>query len=252
MVATPQASARWSRFPPDGSVGGPIALNGVTNPTGLAFDPARHLYVLDGIANTITVVPRPSAQPLTCCPSTTVRSPLPAPWPFPQEDRALSSRTSAPAAQRPGVSERQSLPRWPFGSVRVGSQSQTHDGHGVQHWQLTLTLASPYYTTNGPNTAFSVLGSSTCGNGLVWSLADSCSINVQFTPQFIGHTTQQITVDSDAYNGGNRPSPSGSGTVSGGTRRMSATGATSRCRDRRRLLYTGSRNADHRVRRFFF
>ncbi len=65
-----------------------------------------------------------------------------------------------------------------------------------------MTLSSPFYTTNGANAAFSVLGSSTCGNGLVLDSAASCDINVQFKPTTIGQTTQQLTVQSDGYNGG--------------------------------------------------
>jgi len=66
-----------------------------------------------------------------------------------------------------------------------------------------LTLSSPFYTTNGVNAAFSVLGSSTCGNGSVLDSAAFCDINVQFKPDKLGLTTQQLTVKSDAYNGGN-------------------------------------------------
>ena len=47
-----------------------------------------------------------------------------------------------------------------------------------------------------------MLGSSTCGNGLVLASAAPCDINVQFAPTIIGQTTQQLTVQSDGYNGG--------------------------------------------------
>ena len=79
----------------DGTAGtGPI--NGVTNPSGLAFDPADDLYILDGTANTITVVEGPNYpnQVHTCCNSTTVSWSLPVAWPSPPVDRALSSRIS--------------------------------------------------------------------------------------------------------------------------------------------------------------
>jgi len=81
---------------------------------------------------------------------------------------------------------------------------------------LDLTLNSPFYTTNGANAAFSVLGSSTCGNAVIIAPAVPCTINVQFTPQFIGQTTQQLNVDSDGYNsGGPTLTLRGTGTADG-------------------------------------
>jgi hypothetical protein len=56
VVIRRPASARWSRSPPTAPTASTIPINGVTNPTGLAFDPAEDLYILDGTANTITVV----------------------------------------------------------------------------------------------------------------------------------------------------------------------------------------------------
>ena len=45
----------------DGSSASVLPVNDVTNPTGLGFDTAKDLYVLDGTANTITVVPPTSS-----------------------------------------------------------------------------------------------------------------------------------------------------------------------------------------------
>jgi hypothetical protein len=89
-----------------------------------------------------------------------------------------------------------------FRDVKVGFQSQTLTATEYNIGNLPLTLSSPFYTTNGVNAAFSVLGSSTCGNGSVLDSAAPCDINVQFTPDKIGLTTQQLTVKSGGYNGG--------------------------------------------------
>jgi hypothetical protein len=89
-----------------------------------------------------------------------------------------------------------------FGGVKVGSQSQTQTATEYNIGNMNLTLSSPWYTTNGTNAAFSVLGSSFCDNGNFLAPSWSCTINVQFTPQFIGQTTQQLTIESDGYNGG--------------------------------------------------
>jgi hypothetical protein len=67
-----------------------------------------------------------------------------------------------------------------------------------------LTLPSPFYTTGPPNAAFSVLGSSTCSDFTTEPLtsSNSCSINGQFTPLFVGQTTQQLKIVSSGYNSG--------------------------------------------------
>ena len=67
---------------------------------------------------------------------------------------------------------------------------------------MTLTLKTPFYKATPGNLAFSVLGSSTCGNGLVLAPSLSCSMNIEFTPKVKGHTSQNISVQSDGYNSG--------------------------------------------------
>ena len=89
-----------------------------------------------------------------------------------------------------------------FGSVKVGSQSQPQTATEYNIGNMDLILSSPWYTTNGANAAFSVLGSSFCDNGNFLAPSWSCTINVQFTPDKIGRTTQQLTVKSGGYNGG--------------------------------------------------
>jgi hypothetical protein len=91
-----------------------------------------------------------------------------------------------------------------FGGVKIGYQSPTFTATEYNIGNLPLTLGSPFYTTNGTNSAFSVLGSSTCGNASVLDPAALCDINLQFKPTTIGQTTQQLTVKSDGYNGGSR------------------------------------------------
>jgi hypothetical protein len=89
-----------------------------------------------------------------------------------------------------------------FGDIKVGTQSQTQTATEYNIGNSELTLNSPFYTTNVANRAFSVLGSSTCGDGGKLNPSASCTINVQFKPVARGSTSQQITVQSDAYNPG--------------------------------------------------
>ncbi len=184
----------------DGSTASVIPIDGVTNPSGLAFDPAEQLYVLDGTANTITVVPPTSAQPylLTFNNSTLVAA----------SAFAISAGGQSFVLANLGGATSDNLiflngnrSTLAFGGVKLGSQKNlTATEYNIGNRRLTL--GSPFYTTNGANAAFSVLGSTTCTNGLVLDPAALCDINVQFTPDALGLTTQQITVQSDGYNGG--------------------------------------------------
>jgi sugar lactone lactonase YvrE len=187
----------------DGSSAGTGPINGVTNPSGLAFDQAEDLYVLDTNANTITVIPGPQ---------------LPNGQFLLQFDNSKLTAASALAISAGGQSfvianiggvtsdnlvflngNRSTLA---FGGVKVGTQSQTQTATEYNIGNLALTLQPTYYTTNTVNAAFDVLGSSTCTGNLVLEPSTPCTINVQFKPTVIGQTTQQLTVKSDGYNGG--------------------------------------------------
>jgi hypothetical protein len=65
-----------------------------------------------------------------------------------------------------------------------------------------MTLATPYYSSDSANSAFSINDTSTCGNGLMVSVGGSCTIDVTFAPVATGQVTQQVTVNSNAYNTG--------------------------------------------------
>jgi sugar lactone lactonase YvrE len=184
----------------DGTTASVIPIDGVTNPSGLAFDPADQLYVLDLFANTITVVPPTGGQHLLSFNN----SSLVASGGF-----AISAGGQSFVIATIGNGVDNNLlflngnrSTAAFGGVKVGLQSPTQTATEYNIGNLPLTLGSPFYTTNGANSAFSVLGSSTCGNGLVLASAAPCDINLQFKPTTIGQTTQQLTVQSDGYNGG--------------------------------------------------
>ncbi|HTZ57803.1 MAG TPA: hypothetical protein VMB49_06900 [Acidobacteriaceae bacterium] len=186
---------------PDGSLGGPVALTNVTNPTGLAFDPAGSLYVLDGTANTITVdqVFQNSPQYLVNFDNSSLAA---------ASTMAISAGGQDFVIANIGSGSNNSLvylngnrSTLAFGSVKVG-QSSTMEATEYNIGNLPLTLASPFYTTNGPNNSFSLSNSSTCGNNLTLQVGGSCSIDVVFKPVGSGQTTQQIMVDSSAYNSG--------------------------------------------------
>jgi hypothetical protein len=184
----------------DGTTATVIPIDGVTNPSGLAFDPADQLYVLDLFNNTITVVPPTGDQHLVSFNN----SSLVASGGF-----AISAGGQSFVIASIGNGTDNNLlflngnrSTEAFGNIKVNSQSPTKTATEYNIGNLPLTLGSPFFTTNGANSAFSVLGSSTCGDGVVLASAAPCDINLQFAPTAIGQTTQQLTVQSSGYNGG--------------------------------------------------
>jgi sugar lactone lactonase YvrE len=184
----------------DGTTANVIPLNNVTDPSGLGYDPAGDLYVLDGLANTVTVQPAASSG-------------LPQ-YNLPFDNSGLSA-ASAMAISNGGQSllignigggstnslvyvngNRSTLS---FGSHAQGTTSAVQTAIVINIGNNPMTLSSPYYTVNTPNSAFD-LSTSECSNGAVIAPSGACTINVTFTPSAVGHTTEQITVDSDAYN----------------------------------------------------
>jgi hypothetical protein len=188
----------------DGTTASVKPIDGITNPSGLAFDAAEQLYVLDLGANTITVVPPTGGQHLLTFNNSSLN-----------ESAAFAisaggqSFVIATLGKKTNGNINNNLvfvngnrSTLAFGGVKVGYQSPTLTATEYNIGNLPLTLNSPFYTTNGVNAAFDVLNSSTCGNASVLDPAGTCDINVQFKPTKIGQTTQQLTVKSDAYNGG--------------------------------------------------
>ncbi len=184
----------------DGTTASVKPIDGITDPVGLAFDPAEQLYVLDLSANTITVVPPTGGQHLLTFNNSNLQYSVG--FGISAGGQSFVLATFLDGANDFNLTllngNRSTLA---FGGVRLGTQKNlTATEYNIGN--LPLTLGSPFYTTDSVNAAFSVLGSTTCGNGLALDPATSCDINVQFAPGTLGQTTQQLTVQSDGYNGG--------------------------------------------------
>jgi hypothetical protein len=184
----------------DGTTASVKPINNLTSPSGLAFDPAGQLYVADQFANTITVVPPTGDSHLLTFNNSSLSQTVALGISAGGQSFVLANFIDTTHTNLVFLNGNRSTAA--FGGVKVGFQSQTKTATEYNIGNLPLTLNSPFYTTNGVNAAFSVLGSSTCGNGSVLDSAASCDINVQFKPTAIGQTTQQLTVRSDGYNGG--------------------------------------------------
>ena len=205
----------------DGTTATTSPINGVTNPTGLAFDPGDDLYVLDGTANTVTVVP-PSASGLESHTLDFNNTTLAA-----ASALAVSSGGQSFIIANIGTGSSNNLvylngnaSKLAFGDVNVGSQSQPMTATEYNIGNLSLTVEGLQSITNPPGAPFSALASSTCEPGLVLASSASCTINLQFTPQFIGTTTQEVTVTSSGYNSdGPILTLTGTGTQGGAVRK---------------------------------
>ena len=173
----------------------------VTNPTGLALDPADDLYVLDGTTNTVTVVPPAAsgvATHLLDFNNTTLAA---------ASALAISSGGQSFIIANIGTGSSNNLvylngnaSTLAFGNVQVGNQSQPMTVTEYNIGNLSLTLQGLESITTPPDTPFSALGSSTCAPGLALASSTSCTINFQFTPQFVDPVMQQVTVTSNGYN----------------------------------------------------
>jgi hypothetical protein len=191
----------------NGSSASAFPVADVTNPTGLGFDTADDLYVLDGTANTITVVPPASsgvAAHLVEFNNSLLAS---------ASAMGMSAGGQSFIIANIGAGSSNSLvyingnrSTLLFGDVKVGTPSPFQTATEYNIGDSPITLSNPFYTTNVSNTAFTVLPSSTCSAGVVLQPSHSCTINVQFTPTALGSTSQLITVQSNAYNPG---APSG-------------------------------------------
>jgi sugar lactone lactonase YvrE len=198
----PSSSGQVVKIFADGSGGGASAPNQFPDPTGLAFDQAENLYVLDGLANTITAVPGPqlpNGQFLVNFDNSTLVG---------ASAMAISAGGQSFVIAGIGTGSSNNLlflngnrSRLAFGTVNVGTPSPAQTATVYNIGNLDLTLKTPYFVTNGFNAAFDVLNSSTCTNGLLLAPSVPCTMNIQFTPQSLGGTNQQIFVQSDGYNG---------------------------------------------------
>jgi sugar lactone lactonase YvrE len=189
------------KVPADGSNASIVSVTGVaqpTDPTGLAFDAAENLYVLDGVAGTITVVPPAGASQLLGFNNTSLSVPS-----------ALASSAGSQSfvvANVGGMSNsliylNGNSSTLAFGNVPVNGESATQMATVVNIGNQTLTLSSPYYSVNKTVAAFDLQNSTTCKPENL-NPAKSCSFNLQFDPTSAVAFSQQVIINSNAYNNG--------------------------------------------------
>jgi len=196
-LATP---GQLVKVPANGSNASAVNYPGAADPTGLTFDAAENLYILDGNANTITVMSaNGNTHPLSFAGAS-----LSAP-------SALVSSAGSQSFVIANIGEGNSnsliylngnSATLAFGNQATNSTSQTQTATVANIGNQNLTLSRPAYTITNSNHAFSILGSSTCTSNDTLTASSTCTLNVQFAPTAAGAQGEQITVQSRAYNNG--------------------------------------------------
>ena len=170
-----------------------------TDPSGLSFDAAGNLYVLDGAANTITEVLTDGSTALL--PFSTA-SALSAP-------SALASSAGSQSfviANLGGGTENSLVylngnsSSLAFGSQQVNTVSASQSVTVANIGNQDLTLNTAYYSPR-PVNGFPVANGTCAGNTSFPSLA-SCSLAFQFAPTVAEAYSKSATVNSNAYNSG--------------------------------------------------
>jgi sugar lactone lactonase YvrE len=199
----------------DGSNGGQIVqvtpagaasvLSIPTNPTGLSFDAAGNLYILDGTLNTITEVHTNQTSTLLAIANPSALS-------YPSALASSAGSQSFVVANLGGGSANNLVylngnsVSFAFGSQANGSTSasQTATIANIGNQPLTLSNTRNGYYNPNPIPGFGLGTTTTCANGDVYTSLTSCFFAVEFEPtsKYTGALKEQVTINSNAYNSG--------------------------------------------------
>ncbi len=191
------------KVPADGSNATIVTPTGVTapmNPAGLTLDAAENLYVLDGTAGTITVVPPTGASHLLNFDNSSLSAP---------SAMASSAGAQSFVIANLGGGNNNALvylngnsSTLAFGSQAVNTPSATQTATVANIGNQTLKLNNNYYSPK-PIPGFTLTGSNTCAGGDNLAPASAgCAFSVQFTPTRTGQANQSVSINSNAYNSG--------------------------------------------------
>jgi sugar lactone lactonase YvrE len=188
------------KVPANGGNASAVSVAGVADPTGLTFDAAENLYILDGNANTITVMSATGNSQLLSFAGASLVAPS-----------ALVSSAGSQSFVIANIGDGNSnsliflngnSTTLAFGNQATNSTSQTQMATVANIGNQNLTLSRPDFTIKNSNRAFSILGSSTCAAGDTLTSSSTCTFNVQFAPTAVGLLGEQVIVQSRAYNSG--------------------------------------------------
>ena len=170
-----------------------------TDPTGLSFDAAGNLYVLDGATNTITVLytngssgrlsfANPSALSAASALASSAGS----------QSFVIANLGGGTANNLVYLNGNSST--LAFGNQTVNTASASQAVTVANIGNQTLTLNNSYYSPK-PVTGFP-LGNGTCAGGDKLTLLTTCTLAFEFQPTATGAVKPTVSVNSNAYNSG--------------------------------------------------
>jgi hypothetical protein len=178
-----------------------------TNPSGLTFDAAGNLYILDGSSGSITVLsPKGTSSALSIATSSALSYPSALASSAGSQSFVVANLGGGTANNLVLLNGNSST--LAFGSQTVGSDSaaQSVTIANIGNQTLTLNNNSNNNTYYSPKTipGFAISGSDTCAPGdSLTSSSPSCVFSLQFDPTTTGAATETVTINSNAYNSGN-------------------------------------------------
>ena len=173
------------------------------NPTGLSFDAAGNLYILDGTLNTITEVYTNQTSALLAIAN-------PGSLSYPSALASSAGSQSFVVANLGGGTANNLVylngnsVTFAFGSQATNtiSASQTATVANIGNQPMTLSNFN-YYNPN-PIPGFGLGTTTTCASGDIYTSLTSCLFTVEFEPtsRYTGAQNAQVKINSDAYNSG--------------------------------------------------
>ncbi len=197
--------------------GAASVLSTPSNPTGLSFDAAGNLYILDGTLNTITEVYTNGTSALLAIANPSSLS-------YPSALASSAGSQSFVVANLGGGTANNLVylngnsVSFAFGSQANNSISASQTASVANIGNQSLTLSNSGYYSPKPIPAFGLGTTTTCANSDVLTSLTSCLFAVAFEPttKYTGAQSEQVTINSNAYNSGTPAiNLTGTGTVAG-------------------------------------
>jgi NHL repeat len=178
------------------------ALPAPTNPTGLSFDAAGNLYILDGTLNTIT-------EFYTNQTSAVLAVANPAALSYPSALASSAGSQSFVVANLGGGTENNLVylngnsVTFAFGSQTDGTSSSSQTATVANIGNEPMTLNKSGYYNPSPIPGFGLGNTTSCAEGDTYNSLTSCLFAVEFEPASTGSQTRQVKMVSNAYNNAN-------------------------------------------------